>query len=78
MVIGENMSEQKKSKNKQETVEVIFAKNAETVDFGKYHLWYDKGVFKYNPDKDLSCSKQLSNNCGVFIINAVIDSETED
>lgn len=72
------MSEQKKSKNKQETVKVIFAKNAETVDFGKYHLWYDKGVFKYNPDKDFSCSKQLSNNCGVFIINAVIDSETED
>lgn len=78
MVIGEKMSAQKNSKNKQETVEVIFAKNAETVDFGKYHLWYDKGVFKYNPDKDFSCSKQLSNNCGVFIINAVIDSETED
>lgn len=72
------MSEQKKSKNKQETVEVIFAKNAETVDFGKYHLWYDKGVFKYNLNKNFSFSKQLSNNCGVFIINAVIDSETED
>lgn len=72
------MSEQKKSKNKQETVEVIFAKNAETVDFGKYHLWYDKGVFKYNPDKDFSCSKQLSNNCGVFIINAELDDEIEN
>ena len=72
------MSEQKKNKNKQETVEVIFAKNAETVDFGKYHLWYDKGVFKYNLNKNFSFSKQLSNNCGVFIINAVIDSETED
>ena len=78
MVIGEKMSEQKKSKNKQETVEVIFAKNAETVDFGKYHLWYDKGVFKYNPDKDFSCSKQLSNNCGVFIINAELDDEIEN
>lgn len=72
------MSEQKKSKNKQETVKVIFAKNAETVDFGKYHLWYDKGVFKYNLNKNFSCSKQLFNNCGVFIINAEIDSETED
>lgn len=72
------MSEQKKSKNKQETVKVIFAKNAETVDFGKYHLWYDKGVFKYNPDKDFSCSKQLSNNCGVFIINAELDDEIEN
>ena len=72
------MSEQKNSKNKQETVEVIFAKNAETVDFGKYHLLYDGGKFKYNPDKDFSCSKQLFNNCGVFIINAEIDSETED
>lgn len=72
------MSEQKKSKNKQETVKVIFAKNAETVDFGKYHLLYDGGKFKYNPDKDFSCRKQLSNNCGVFIINAELDDEIEN
>ena len=78
MVIGEKMSEQKKSKNKQETVKVIFAKNAETVDFGKYHLLYDGGKFKYNPDKDFSCRKQLSNNCGVFIINAELDDEIEN
>ena len=78
MVIGEKMSAQKNSKNKQETVEVIFAKNAETVDFGKYHLLYDGGKFKYNPDENLSCSKQLSNNCGVFIINAELDDEIEN
>lgn len=76
--MGEKMSEQKKSKNKQETVKVIFAKNAETVDFGKYHLLYDGGKFKYNPDENLSCSKQLSNNCGVFIINAELDDEIEN